>query len=272
MRRLVALLTISAILSSCFVFRRVDVRPVDTQEGTRVTSPVKAHLKDGSTIVYPSGLIVSGGYLQGAGDRYDLTLTRTGVVDSVPLDQVIGMESFRTRVEFDKTVVVSTLASIGITFAAAGLAIAIFGSCPTVYSGKNVEEAELFSTSVAPLFEGRDLDRLQAKADAGGAVRLEIRNEAMETHYLNHLQLLDGSEESSRGSPPGTDAARRRILSGRARDLSSDHLTASGSTTRSSESSCSSASTTAIAIKPIPARHSSPTVYVPVRSLRRPMA
>jgi len=191
MRRLVALLTICSILSSCFVFRRVDVQPVDALEGTRVTSPVKAHLKDGSTIVYPRGLTVAGGFLQGAGDRYDVTLTKTGVADNVPLDLVIGMESFRTRVNVAKTAIVSTLATIGITYAAAGLAFVIFGSCPTVYSGEGVEEAELFSSSVAPLFEGRDLDRLHAKADAAGAVRLEIRNEAMETHYINHLQLLE---------------------------------------------------------------------------------
>jgi hypothetical protein len=191
MRRLVALLAICAILSSCFVFRGVDVRPIDAQEGTRVTSPVKAHLKDGSTIVYPRGLTVAGGFLQGAGDRYDVTLTKTGIVDSVPLDLVIGMESFRTRVDVAKTVIVSTLATIGIMVGTVALAIVIFGSCPTVYSGEGVEEAELFSSSVAPLFEGRDLDRLHAKADAAGAVRLEIRNEAMETHYINHLQLLD---------------------------------------------------------------------------------
>src|SRR5438552_5337465 len=160
MRRLVALLTICSILSSCFVFRHVDVRLIDAQEGTRVTSPVKAHLKDGSTIVYPRGLTVAGGVLQGAGDRYDVTLTKTGVVDSVPLDQVVGMEAFRTRVDVAKTVVVSTLATIGIFYGAVALFVVIFGSCPTVYSGEGVEEAELFSSSVAPLFEARDLDRL----------------------------------------------------------------------------------------------------------------
>jgi hypothetical protein len=79
-------------------------------------------------------------------------------------------------------------------FGSVVLAVAIFGSCPTVYSesdGATVEEAELFSSSIAPLFEGRDVDRLRARADAGGIVRLEIRNEAMETHYLNHLELLE---------------------------------------------------------------------------------
>jgi hypothetical protein len=61
-----------------------------------------------------------------------------------------------------------------------------------VYSddGK-VEEAELFSSSIAPLFEGRDLDRLHAQPDSGGTLRLEVRNEAMETHYINHLQIIE---------------------------------------------------------------------------------
>jgi len=69
---------------------------------------------------------------------------------------------------------------------------AIFGSCPTVYSDNGaVDEAELFSNSIAPLFEARDVDRLRAQPDSKGILRLEIRNEAMETHYINHLQLFE---------------------------------------------------------------------------------
>jgi hypothetical protein len=52
-------------------------------------------------------------------------------------------------------------------------------------------EAETFSHSIARLLESRDLDRLRATADATGAVRLEVRNEALETHYINHLQLVE---------------------------------------------------------------------------------
>ncbi|MGH7465874.1 MAG: hypothetical protein ACREK1_11910, partial [Longimicrobiales bacterium] len=53
-----------------------------------------------------------------------------------------------------------------------------------------VLEAELFSYSVAPLLEARDVDLLGARADGSGNVDLEIRNEALETHQINHLELL----------------------------------------------------------------------------------
>ncbi|CAN5837116.1 hypothetical protein BH23GEM6_BH23GEM6_24230 [soil metagenome] len=71
---------------------------------------------------------------------------------------------------------------------------AIFGSCPTFYSGGEAEwtlEAEGFSYSIAPLFESRDVDRLSVLPDAAGRLQLEVRNEAMETHHINHLELLE---------------------------------------------------------------------------------
>ena len=54
-----------------------------------------------------------------------------------------------------------------------------------------MEEAELFAGSIAPVFEGRDPERLEAQPDAKGLITLEVRNEAMETHYINHLQLVE---------------------------------------------------------------------------------
>ena len=102
------------------------------------------------------------------------------------------MESFRTKVNVAPTVLVNTLIAAGALVGTVALFKAIFGSCPTVYSSDGtVEEAELFSNSVAPLFEARDLDRLRAQPDADGILKLEVRNEAMETHYINHLQLFE---------------------------------------------------------------------------------
>ena len=188
------LLAVLAIFAAGCVFHRVQVEQVIPRDAVAVTSPVKAHLKDGSTVVYANGVTVSGGMLRGAGVRYDLGVkwTKSTNVDSIPLDSVVGMESFQTRVDRTKSVIVSTLLTAGAIIASAALAVAIFGSCPTVYSDDGrVEEAELFSNSIAPLFEARDVDRLRAQPDAKGMLRLELRNEAMETHYINHLQLFE---------------------------------------------------------------------------------
>ena len=189
MRKLIAVL-LAISVASC-VFRRVDVQQVDTRAPVVVSSPVKAHLNDGATVVYPNGVTVTSDALVGRGTKYGLN-SGDAIVQRVALSDVLGMETFRTKVKVAPTLLVSTLATIGTFAGSIVLAVAIFGSCPTVYSGDGtVEEAELFSSSIAPLFEGRDLDRLKARADATGAVRLHIRNEAMETHYLNHLQLVE---------------------------------------------------------------------------------
>ena len=79
----------------------------------------------------------------------------------------------------------------------------VFGSCPTVYAdsaGTALLQAEGFSYSIAPIFESRDVDRLRIVQAADGSVRLEIRNEALETHFVNHLELLEvvhGSAETA---------------------------------------------------------------------------
>jgi hypothetical protein len=190
LKKLVAVL-LAICMASC-VFRRLEIQSVDTRAPVTVSTAVKAHLKDGSTVVYPQGVTVTADALEGRGTKYDLTLTTGTRVERIPLTDVLGMESYRTRVNAGTTAVVTTLATAGAVFGGALLAVAIFGSCPTVYSSDGrAEEGELFSSSIAPLFEGRDIDRLQARADPAGIVSLEIRNEAMETHYINHLQLLE---------------------------------------------------------------------------------
>jgi len=175
-----------------FISNRVQVQKVDPRNDVVVKTSVKAHLKDGSTVIYPDGVTISGGMLRGEGVMEDITLTQQKKVQTIPIESVAGMESYRTAVKKSESILVSTLATAGAIAGGVALAVAIFGSCPTVYSddGK-VEEAELFSSSIAPLFEARDVDRLQARPNANGELRLELRNEAMETHYINHLQILE---------------------------------------------------------------------------------
>jgi hypothetical protein len=186
-------LPLAFALSACFIYRNVRVesleRPATPGDSVSVTTPVKAHLVDGSTVVFRHGVRVAGGTVWGAGTRYGLALRDSTDVTSLALDSVVGMESFRTQVNTTNTILVSTLATVGTI--AAGVAIACaadpkcFGSCPTYYSdsaGTLVLEAEGFSYSVAQLFEARDVDRLRLPAAADGSVRLEVRNEAFETH------------------------------------------------------------------------------------------
>lgn len=182
-------------VDACVIFHTVKIEPIRwSTDSVTVRSPVKAHLLDGSTVVFRRGVTIAGGAVRGAGARYNMVLADTTTVQSVPLDSVVGMESFRDYIRTGETIIVSTLAT-GVAILGTGLlAVAIFGSCPTVYAdsaGTRILQAETFSYSIAPLFEARDVDRLRLTTGTDGQVRLEIRNEAAETHYANHLGLLE---------------------------------------------------------------------------------
>ncbi len=159
-----------------------------------VRTPAKAHLRDGSTVLYPHGVTIVRDTLRGVGELFAIDLRAAGSVSLVPLDSVIGMESYSSDVNAPATFALTTVALGVAALATVGAAVAIFGSCPTIYSdsaGTPVLEAETFSYSIARLFEMRDVDPLRARPDSLGIVRLEVRNEMAETHYLNHLELLE---------------------------------------------------------------------------------
>jgi hypothetical protein len=159
---------------------------------TVVRSPVKAHLADGGTVVFPSGASVGRGQITGSGQAYPLLGGTPVPRGAVPLDSVVGLETFVGKLLAAPTVVVSLAATAVGALATAGLAVAIFGSCPTVYADTGtgpVLEAEGFSYAIAPLLEHRDVDRVRVRPLGDGTIRLELRNEALETHHINHLAL-----------------------------------------------------------------------------------
>ena len=98
-----------------WIFHHVEVasvsRPADS---VTVESPVKAHLANGFTVVYPQGVRVVGDTVRGSGTRYDLQLRDATPVSQVPLDSVVAMESFETRVDAGTSFAVSTLVSVGV--------------------------------------------------------------------------------------------------------------------------------------------------------------
>lgn len=206
-------LSFLVLLTGCFIFRTVEVEPVSTEDPgptpVVVESAVKAHLVDGSTVLYEEGVTIAGSFVRGTGTRWDLTLAESGRVLPIPLDSVVAMEAFHTGVDEAKTIGISLLATVGITATAVAIACAAdpkcFGSCPTFYSdsaGDFTLEAEGFSYAIAPLLETRDVDRLRTGTDGEGIVRLEVRNEALETHYLNHIELLEVRHQSDEMALP----------------------------------------------------------------------
>jgi len=198
LRSAIAAALLLATASCIWIFHKVDVKPVAAATLTQVSTPVKAHLASGETVVYRDGVLVGRDSLRGRGMRYNLQLTESTAVHTLSFDSVVAMESFETSVNEGKSVAVSMLTTIVVPVAIVGIYCATnpkcFGSCPTFYSDTGAGlalEAEGFSYSIAPLFEAQDIDRLRAQADPAGNVTLEVRNEALETHYINHLALLE---------------------------------------------------------------------------------
>ena len=171
----------------------------------RVESSVKAHLLDGSTIVYPNGVAMANNTLVGSGLRYAIGSGVPTSVVRVPLDSVVGMENYSAKVSEGASVALTLISIPLVAFAAAGAAVAVFGSCPTFYAdsaGTELLQAEGFSYAIAPLFEQRDVDRLRLTPTPDGRVVLRIRNEALETHYINQLELLEVTHRPGEAALP----------------------------------------------------------------------
>ena len=196
------------------IVQNAQVRPLDPKNPpVEVKSPVKAHLVDGSTVLYPNGVRLENNVLVTPGIRYQLGSSTSVGSGRIPIDSVVGMEAFDTGVNTAGSVIMSLGVGVLGTVAAAGLLVAIFGSCPTFYAdsaGTQVLQAEGFSYSIAPLFEKRDVDRLHLTPTADGRVILYVRNEALETHYINHLELIEVAHEPGETALP--DQQRQPVL------------------------------------------------------------
>ena len=215
MRRFVMLGLICATASGCVVlYRGIEVRERDRAQAAFVSGPAKAHLVDGSVVVYAVGVTVARDSLIGAGQRYDLKLAHWGVVNAIAIDSVLGFASYSERIKPVESVLLTAIASAAGSMGAALAAVAIFGSCPTFYTdsaGVRRLEAEGFSYSIAPLFETRDVDPLRG-APHNGVFKLEVLNEALETHYINHLELISISHRAGQRLVP--DQTLEPLLAG----------------------------------------------------------
>ena len=223
------MLVVVAAVSSC-VPSRVEVDRITPQQaaGTNVESAFKAFLTDGRVAVFPDGAKITADSVLGAGTRYSLDLSTWRGIDALALDDVVGFETIRVDVDVPATVAANTALAV-VVVGGTALAIACsapgakcFGSCPTIYSydeSGEILEAEAFSYSIAPLFEGRDVDRIGVNADSNGVVRLELRNEAFETHYINHFELLEVRHGAQQAAYPNEEG--RLLLVGDFADAAS---------------------------------------------------
>lgn len=219
-----------ALVAACVISTDTHGRLVDRSsiQGTAVSTPVKAHLIDGGVIVFPLGSVVDRTTISGQGYRYAVARSTTRVPsDGIALDSVLGLEVYERTINPGRTLVYTPLAVAGgVAGAAVGAAVsaallaAIFGSCPMIYgdsAGVETLQAESFSYSIAPLLAKRDVDRMTVSPDDRGFIRLAVRNEALETHHLDQMEIVEvshGPDELALPSPRGGPVAVADITRG----------------------------------------------------------
>jgi hypothetical protein len=195
----IVLLPVTLAMASCIhQFWQTAVVPVTLPDtgSIDVRTPLKVHLVDGRTVIFRRGATIDRRAISGAGVAFGISSTLSEGVRTetrrVSLDSVVGVETFEGKLLAGETFVVSVAATAVTAVATVALLKALFGSCPTVYADTGtgpVLEAEGFSYAIAPLLEQRDVDPLRVRPDADGVIRLELRNEALETHYINNIEL-----------------------------------------------------------------------------------
>jgi hypothetical protein len=108
---------------SCMSVTALRHETLELDDAPRVIrSSVKAHLADGSTVLFPDGVTIEQEQVTGDGDRYDIRLSPVGAVSGVARDSVVAIEGFDTEIDPDRTFAYSfvpTLVSIAVGIAAA---------------------------------------------------------------------------------------------------------------------------------------------------------
>ena len=193
------------ILSSCkyqIHVNRSSFKPQEI-EGDQLSrrEVYKVHLKDGKLVVLKSFMV----------DENKQELSGIGAV-YLPSRELLGSKNSSVVIPFEDCVLVETnyyknnnsgspifmvLATLGTTLPAIICLTdpkACFGSCPTFYLHQNdslVLYAEGFSSSITKTMEEADLDNLtEIEVKAAEKVRLDMRNEAFETHYVRSADLI----------------------------------------------------------------------------------
>jgi hypothetical protein len=157
---------------------------------------LKVHMRDGSLYLLAAWTVDdSTRTISGSGPHY--ALDRTKLPDSTHQLSLDSIALFETNVVRPSPTIgaltIVTGLSVGVTMYCAANPKACFGSCPTFYVWDGTRDrlqAEGFSASIAPSLEARDVDALYRARPTGRTVRIDMVNEAYETHVVRYAKLL----------------------------------------------------------------------------------
>jgi hypothetical protein len=170
-------------------------------ENTPSKPYLKAHLQDGKVYILTDSWAVdtARNQVNGNGSLYDVNrkLITSGQV-SVPIDSVSIFETNKKLDEVEKNTIagLSVLAGLDVLLSVVCLTNpkACFGSCPTFYINEednfHFASAEGFSSAISPSLEYTDIDALNYTTKETDTFSIIMKNEALETHSVNHVKLL----------------------------------------------------------------------------------
>jgi hypothetical protein len=167
-----------------------------------LTKPfLKAHLKNGDVSILRDTWKVDTrqNAVSGKGNHYDFNRKKIyeGKI-SIPIDSVAIFETNRSLEETENSRITGLTIMAGLDVAMGVFCLlnpkACFGSCPTFYiiehDNLHYADAEGFSSAVAPSLEYFDIDALDNQAFNEPHFSITMKNEALETHCLNNVNLM----------------------------------------------------------------------------------
>ncbi len=159
---------------------------------------IKVHMTDGKLAVLKDWIVdndaeeISGkGYIFSSRSRS--RLNKRAQKWELPFNECVLIET--NSYEGYRTMNTGTVMSMGLSALTLPCVFdpkSCFGSCPTFYlhdKDSMIIQAEGFSSSITKSMEAQDIDWLPAY-DGQREVKVELKNEAWETHYLRKVDLL----------------------------------------------------------------------------------
>jgi len=188
------------------MLKRKLVAPAQFQSLDTNSPFLKAHMSDGRVYILSSWKVDSENQTvtgQGEALNANREILETGEL-TIPIDSVTIFETNTQHIPPAvqvRSVVLITTAVLG-----AGVVVictmnpkACFGSCPTFYvsdGNQPILQAEGFSASVAPSLEASDVDALYHARPTESRFEIQMKNEALETHVVRHVDLLAVKRQS----------------------------------------------------------------------------
>lgn len=161
---------------------------------------MKAHLKNGEVYIFEKNWVVDTALVEISGNGTHYNLNRKKIQQGFLKVKVADVALFETNSELNNPesgniALLSTIigVNLAVNFYCLAFPKSCYGSCPTFYINENdnfhYADAEGFSNAIVPSMEYADIDALKTITPTEKEFSITMKNEALETHYVNVVKL-----------------------------------------------------------------------------------